>query len=179
MLDVDSATDFLLDHNLIPRAVLLDGDLVVTSAARRNRNLRVEGSAGIGYLLKQPDDFSHGGRETLRREAGFYTFCHREAAVEAVARLLPQLRYYDPQQPLLALELLGEARLLSEQLADEEARHLAPAVTKAVGRALALVHRTFCQPGRADDPRLGPLTRRVPWVLTIHKPMPENAGDTP
>jgi hypothetical protein len=173
MLDVDSATDFLLEQKLIDRAALLDGDLIVSSTARRNRNLRVEGAAGIGYLIKQPDDFSHGSRETLRREAAFYAFCLSEPAVEPVTRLLPLLRYYDPRQPLLALELLGDARLLHAQLADEADWHSPLEVTKAVGMALALVHRTFRHPSLAADPRLGPLGQGFPWAMTIHKPSPE------
>ncbi len=56
MLDVDDAIPFLLEHGLVQRDWIVKGDLILRSAARRNRNLRIEGPGGAGYLIKQPDD---------------------------------------------------------------------------------------------------------------------------
>ena len=51
------------------------GDLLVTSALRRNRNLRVTRRDGPGYLVKQSDDPGFGGT-LLKCEASFYRLCH-------------------------------------------------------------------------------------------------------
>ena len=65
MLDVDSAVPFLLEHGLVERDWIVNGELTLCSAARRNRNLRIEGPGGAGYLIKQPDDLAPAGRRTL------------------------------------------------------------------------------------------------------------------
>ena len=66
MLGVDNVADFLLEKGLIDTAWIIDGALTVRSAARRNRNLRVEGPGGTGFLIKQPDSPLEGGFQTLR-----------------------------------------------------------------------------------------------------------------
>src|SRR5690242_15792721 len=109
MLDVDSATPFLLDQGLVDVASIIDGDLTVISAARRNRNLQVRVRGGQGYLLKQPDDPTAGGHHTLRSEAAFYAFCEQEPAVAQMAAVIPRLLYHDPDLAVLAVELYDNA----------------------------------------------------------------------
>ena len=75
MLDVDNAIPFLLERELIHPAWIVEGDLVIRSAASRNRNLRIEGPGGTGYLIKQPDNMTLTGLRTLGNEASFYEFC--------------------------------------------------------------------------------------------------------
>jgi Ser/Thr protein kinase RdoA (MazF antagonist) len=172
MLDVDSAVGYLLDRKLVDRDAIIDGDLQVISAARRNRNLRVETSVG-GYLIKQPDDPAFGGRETLNNEAAFYTFCQNEPAVAALAQVLPRLIYYDPDQPLLALELLRNAAPFARPLAVPGGPQADVQLAGAVGAVLGLLHATFRRPGLTADARLSWLPRQLPWVLLAHKPEPE------
>jgi Ser/Thr protein kinase RdoA (MazF antagonist) len=173
MLDVDSATGYLLDHGLIDAGAIVDGELTVVSAARRHRNLRVDGPAGTGYLLKQADALAEAGRETLRNEAAFYAFCREEPAAAPVARLLPRLVRFDPDPPLLALELVRGSAPLGERLAAPGGQPLVTAPARAAGAALATAHRTFRGLEPAGGARLGWLPRRPPWVMMIHKPDPE------
>ena len=65
MIPVDEAMPYLLERGLVDRAWVIDGALRVSSAARRNRNLRVEGPGDAGYLIKQPDGPDAGGHRTL------------------------------------------------------------------------------------------------------------------
>lgn len=60
MLNVDNAIPYLLEHDLIDPTWIIDGDLTIRCAARRNRNLRVEGPDGAGYLIKQADELAQG-----------------------------------------------------------------------------------------------------------------------
>lgn len=111
MLDVDTAVLYLLDKRLINADAVVDGELTITSAARRNRNLRVDTSTG-GYLIKQPDDPTQGGHHTLRAEAGFYLFCQQEPAAAAMAEVVPRLIFFDADLSLLASSCF-RLRLLS------------------------------------------------------------------
>jgi hypothetical protein len=173
MLDVDSATPFLLGQGLVDVASIIDGDLTVTSAARRNRNLQVRVRGGRGYLVKQPDDPTAGGHHTLRSEAAFYAFCEQEPAVALMAAVIPRLLYYDPDQSVLAVEFYDDAAPLWQHFWSLDGQPFPVGVARALGRGLATVHRVFRLPGPGDDPRLGWLGRQAPWVMMVHKPGPE------
>lgn len=172
MLDVDNATRFLLDHGLIDLESILDGDYVVASAARRNRNLRVQ-ARGAGYLLKQPGDPTEGGYATLRAEAAFYGYCQAEPGAAPMREILPRLAYCEPHGPLLALELYADAQPLWIAMSAQERPSPVREAPRALGRALGTFHRVFRAHEGAIDHRLGWLTRAVPWVMLVHKPGPE------
>lgn len=171
MLTTDNAVDYLLARGLVGVQSIIDGDLRVIAAARRNRNLRVVVEGGTGYLLKQPLDPAHGGHYTLANEARFYSFCQEEEIAAPVRRILPRLLHFDPEQTLLAIELLRDPQPLWTAFApNAEAR---PAMARAVGTAIGLVHRTFRSAEALGHPRLQSLSRRIPWALRVHKPSPE------
>jgi hypothetical protein len=172
MLDVDSAVPYLLENKLIDRDAILDGELKVTSAARRNRNLRVE-TAGGGYLIKQPFDANEGGYRTLQREVGFYAFCQREPAVAAMAGVLPRLAFFDADRFLVALELLPAATPLWPWFWDRGPGAFPFETGRQAGRTLGVVHQTFRDPALLAAPALAGLSSTVPWVMTVHKPGPE------
>jgi hypothetical protein len=172
MFDVDTAVPYLLDKKLIDREAILDGALRVTSAASRNRNLRVETAAG-GYLIKQPDPLAAGGSLTLRAEAEFYAFCQQEPAALAMSVVLPRLVFFDPERCLVALEWLPAAAPLWQRLWSAGPHAFPIEVGRQVGRALGVVHRTFCDPALLTAPALGWLSPAVPWVMMVHKPGPE------
>ncbi len=171
MLTVDNAVEYLLARNLVGVQSILDGDLRVISAARRNRNLRVVVENGTGYLLKQPLDAAQGGHFTLTAEASFYEFCQQEDLAAPVRKVLPRLVWFDRDETLLAVELLRDPLpLWAAFAANETAR---PAMARAVGTALGLLHRTFRGEEALHHPRLQWLSRRRPWALGVHKPGPE------
>lgn len=173
MLSVDNAANYLIDHSLISAQSIVEGDLMIVNAARRNRNLRVTCRDGAGYLIKQPDDPSFGGQYSLRCEAMFYAFCRREPAVEALQEVLPRMSYFDPDQSLIALELLPDALALWSYYSQFDAANFPVQAAGVVGRALGIAHRTLRVPGAPDDARLAWLRRDVPWILRVHKPGPE------
>jgi Ser/Thr protein kinase RdoA (MazF antagonist) len=173
MLDVDNAIPFLLERRLIDAADILDGELVVASAARRNRNLRVQGRGAAGYLLKQPGDPTEGGHRTLRAEAAFYRHCQDEPAAAPLRDVLPRLAYYDAEEALLALELYADARPLWAHMLAEPPPALPRETPRALGRALGTLHRTFRASGPTGRPPPAWLGDMVPWVMLVHKPGPD------
>jgi Ser/Thr protein kinase RdoA (MazF antagonist) len=172
MLDVESATAFLLARGLIDHATFAGDALTVRSAARRNRNLRVEGADGGGFLIKQPDERDAASVATLRTEAAFYRLCGRAPATAAVREVIPRLADHDPENAVLVLELVRGAVPLSSLAAAGEPGSLV-AAGRALGRALATLHRAFRSLDRPLDPRRDWLYREVPWALTAHRPEPD------
>jgi hypothetical protein len=173
MLDVDNATPFLLERGMIDVGAILDGELMIAAAARRNRNLRVHAGDGAGYLLKQPYEPAEGGRATLRAEAAFYEFCTIASSVAPVLEILPRVARWEPSEALLALELLADAQPLDAYLLAQGPPGLPPEAHRALGCALGTLHRLFRGPVAAKDSRLAWLPTGLPWVLRIHRPSPE------
>ena len=163
MLNVDNAAGYLIERGLMSVDSILNGDLIISSAARRNRNLRIKRKEEASYLIKQPDDPAGGAHQTLRAEAAWYSFCFEEAEAEPMRAYLPRLRFFDPERSLVVLDLLDGAVPLWQHPQREEAARL-------VGTALATFHHTF---RGTTHPRLGWLHRQTPWVMRVHKPSPD------
>jgi hypothetical protein len=172
MLDVDNVVPFLLDHGLVQRNWILDGELTIRSAARRNRNLRIEGPGGNGCLIKQPDELSHASRRTLANEACFYQFCHEEEAARSVSAYLPRLTLRDHERGLHAIELIPNARPLHAHHLPGASSAVPVEPSESLGRGLGTLHRVFRRPGLADDPRLDWLRDSLPWIFRVHRPAP-------
>jgi Phosphotransferase enzyme family len=172
MYSVDDVTHFLIGCGLVDRAWVIEGDLAVHSAARRNRNLRVEGPVGAGYLIKQPDDSSEGSRHTLHSEAKFYRLCQEKPWAATMKSIVPSLAYSDPHRALLALELVPEAVPLWSSFRNSEPDVFPNELSWAVGCALGTVHQVFDRSGPALHSDLAWLGREVPWVMMVHEPSP-------
>jgi Ser/Thr protein kinase RdoA (MazF antagonist) len=177
-LDLDSAVPFLLEHGLLERDWIVDGELTLLSATRRNRNLRIEGPGGAGYLIKQPDELAPAGRRTLTNEAAFYEFCQHEPAAAAVARFLPRLVLRDRDCALHALELIPGAATLAAYHLGRSPDEFPVGASHGLGHELGTLHRVFRLPGLVDDPRLSWLSQSVPWVFSAHRrPTPAMLAD--
>lgn len=173
MLSIENALPYLIERGLLTPQTVLEGELLIANAARRNRNLRVTRKDGVSYLIKQPDDPTYGGAYTLRCEAGFYSFCQEEPKVAELKSLMPRMMYFDPERSLLALELFEGAKPLWSLYAKKDAMSFPAHIASALGRALGLLHKTLRLPGAAEDARLNWLRRDAPWVMQVHKPGPE------
>ena len=173
MLNTDTATPYLLAQGLLDIEAIIDGELTIVSAARRNRNMRVEGPAGAGYLIKQPDDSAQDSYRTIQCEGAFYAFCQQQTETTALSRLLPRLVRFDTEGTLLVLELLRNATPLWQYYWTHDAEQFPVQVSRALGRALGVVHKTFRSSAPAGDTHLPWLRRSVPWIMLVHKPGPE------
>ena len=173
MLSIENALPYLIERGLVTAQTVLEGELIIANAARRNRNLRVTRKDGMSYLIKQPDDPAQGGAHTLSCEAAFYSFCLQEPSASGLKALLPRMTYFDPERSLLALELFEDAQPLWRYYMKFEALKFPAYVASALGRAMGLLHKTLRLPGPAEDPRLSWMRRSIPWVMQVHKPGPE------
>jgi hypothetical protein len=169
MPDLNGVTDFLLERGLIEPELVVDGDLMVTSVPRRNRNFLVRSAGGFGCLIKQPGDTAAGGAETVQREAEFLDFCVHEPAAAEAARFLPRRVYYDDAAVVLVQELVADTVPLWSCYQALEKSAL-EGVAKALGTALGTVHRVFRRPGLADADGLSRLPSGEPWALSFHQP---------
>jgi Ser/Thr protein kinase RdoA (MazF antagonist) len=172
MLNVDNAIPYLLEHGLIDPQWIIDGDVTIQSAARRNRNLRFEGAGGAGYLIKQAGLLEQGRQPTLDNEAAFLEFCHDEPALAQVARHLPAIAFRDRDHSLHALRLLAGATTLHAWHRNHEPRAFPVASSRAFGQGLGTIHAVFRLPEHREHARLAWLPARLPGTLQDYRPSP-------
>ena len=166
MLNVDTAPRYLVDRGLLAVQSILEGDLIVSSAMRRNRNLRVARKRDVSYLVKQPDDPS--ARMTLRNEAAFYALVQESERCAPLRELVPRLRHFDATESIVVLELIAGAKPLAAHYASYDGQPFPTAGARAAGRAIGTLHRLF-----RGEPRLGWMGDQPPWIMRAHKPSPD------
>jgi hypothetical protein len=170
ILDVESVVPFLLECELIDAGWIVEGTLGIRSLARRNRNLRIDGPDGRGFLLKQPDDPA--GVETLRRERTFHEFCRCEPAAAPVIPSLPTLVHGRDDPVALVFERIAGAVTLDATWGAEAISGLDVAAARALGWGLGTLHRVFGGMDLGHESRLAWLPRDRPTVLDLHQPGP-------
>src|SRR5215207_11284664 len=167
MLTQAEVVPYLLHHNLIGTASIVENDLLVADASRRNRNFKVITEHGPSYLLKQ--GLGPGGIATVAHEAVVYQFLYLRAEKDGLDRYLPRYYEYDPKEQILILQLLRDAQDFREYHARRG--HFSTILARAMGKALAAVHRLTRTDGKEnEDGYVFPV--QPPRALSIHRPEP-------
>jgi hypothetical protein len=170
-LTVDTVVPYLVEQGLVSEAAIVEGDLQVIDAGRRNQNLKVVRRRGPSYLLKQPGEGEPGSETTIRCEAAFYEHCFREPEAAAMRELLPACREFDVSRALLALELVDAVPLWTHYDATT-APAFSSDTAEPLGWALGTLHRVFREPS-ARAPWMAGLPSGPPWIFFVHRPSPE------
>ncbi len=167
---MDSAPAFLMSLGLITGEAVVDGQLDVISASRRNRNLHVTSANCGSFLIKQPAEPGAPAAETVRQEARFYAWFRQAPRAEPVRDLLPRLVHADPDRALLILELLPEATPLWRHYERAGPEAFPAEAAALVGEALARLHEAFAGVDPSRDPALSWLGSDLPWSFALHRP---------
>jgi Phosphotransferase enzyme family len=165
MLTQRAVVPYLLQHKLISEQAIVEGDLVVLDASRRNLNFQVISERGPCYLLKQgvgPD-----GIETVGHEAAVYQRLQASTGNLGFDRYLPRFFGYDPKERILIVEFLRDAQNLREY---HDRRGRFPHTFAAtMGTALGTLHRLNWTGGKREEEDSN-LKLQPPWILSIHRP---------
>jgi aminoglycoside phosphotransferase (APT) family kinase protein len=163
MLEHAGIADYLLSLGLVKPAAVVEDDLVVVDASRRNSVFIATGRTGPAHVVKQADART---AATLAHEAAVLRTL---AAMPELAGLVPEVVHHDADARRLVLRTAAGGRDWARHHGDRRFP-LAPA--RALGRALAALHRL---PGDAliDLP---PGVDRM-WGLTLPQPSHEMVLD--
>jgi Ser/Thr protein kinase RdoA (MazF antagonist) len=170
-LTVDTVVPYLLERNLVSVAAIVEGDLEVIDAGRRNHNLKIVRRYGPSYLIKQPGEGEHFTDTTIRCEAAFYNHCKREPVAAEVGEVLPNLYCWDEERNLLVLELVDGHPLWTHYAATSPPEFSCDSAAP-LGDALGTFHRAFRERSSLSDEWAG-LPMAPPWILFAHRPTPE------
>ncbi len=169
MLTVDSAAAYFLDRGMLDVRAVIDGDLEITSATRRNRNLRVL-SRDAAYLVKQISDGTAWEESSIAREARFYDVCAR-SATDGLRCVLPPLKHIDPDEGIVVYELLRDAIPVWRYYREHaEGVPLRTDAVSAVGGALAALHAAF---GTVRERAPAFIGSDLPWSFWLGLPNPD------
>jgi Ser/Thr protein kinase RdoA (MazF antagonist) len=170
-LTVDSVVPYLVERGLVSAAAIVEGDLQVVDAGRRNQNLKVTRRCGPSYFLKQPGEGEYGSEATIRFEAAFYDHCGRERDAAEMRNLLPACHDFDAERALLVLELVDGNPLWTHYEATPAPAFSSDAAAP-LGRALGTFHRIF-RDASSRAPWMAELPSGPPWIFFVHRPSPE------
>jgi thiamine kinase-like enzyme len=160
LLRQSEVVPYLLRRNLLHPGTVVEGDLLVTDASRRNRNFRVVSDRGPSYLLKQ--GIGTGGARTVGHEAAMYRLLREDPGLAGMKPYLPACHGYDTERGILTLELLPRAESLRNY---HVSRHRFPtSLAKQLGDALGVLHRE--SPAETDSRG----ARGPAWALSLHHP---------
>jgi|SRR5215217_729504 len=167
MLTQPEVVPYLLHHNLIGTAPIIESDLLVADVSRRNRNFKVISDRGPSYLLKQ--GVGPSGTATVAHEAAVYEFLRSLGGQHGLEDCLPHYYEYDPEEKILVMELLRNAQDLHEYHARRG--RFSTLLARAMGKTLAAIHYvTRTEATNGNNELIS--AARPPRFLSIHRPAP-------
>ena len=156
---------YLRRRNFLGPHSIVDGDLSVLDASRRNRNFKILGEEAPHYLVKQGVDPER--IATIAHEAAVYHLLHSRSLDATTREYLPRFYAYDSSEHVLILEFFPDAHNLREY--HSQHRRISSAIAVDMGHALGALHHSMGATALTDSD-VATLTRNPPWVLFIHRP---------
>ena len=162
-------TAYNLPHYLISKGIIsaqsvVDGDLVVTEAGRRNRNFKIIRRKHPGLFVKQVKTSDAQAATTLRREAAFYRVVASDVKYSGIRDFVPVFVNYDERRHSLTINLVGDSETVGERILREGGYR--DDTAQMLGQVLGRIHSQGI--GLAADPGFKSLlTWQPPWPLTL------------
>jgi hypothetical protein len=166
ILSRSNVVHYLAEQGLLAPDSIVDGDLMVADASRRNRNFKVIRRAQQGYFVKQIQIWDPQTVATLGAEATCYRLARTAPEFAALAALAPRDFLYDSQRHVLVTELLPDGETLSDHHRRLNAFPSEPA--RLIGAQFGRLHREP-MPSLEGRPEAAAFRRQPPWILSAHQ----------
>jgi hypothetical protein len=155
---------YLISRGVVTADSVVDGDLTIVEAGRRNRNFKVLRDKSPGLFVKQIKNAAPESIATHRREAAFYEMVCSRPCFAVFAQSIPTLRDYNPLTHSLIVDLIPNAESLAEY--HMRLNQYPEQVGGMLGRALGISH---AQVGWVmnEPAHLAIFPRQMPWMFTL------------
>jgi phosphotransferase family enzyme len=170
LLNSDSVVHYALQKGFLDFDSVVDGDLTVVEAPRRNRNFKLKQQHHAGLFVKQVQQLEPQAMATLKRENGCYSMTRDIPELASLAKLLPKFHAYDPVRHVLVLELLNGYETLAEY------HYRLGAFPVEVATLLATTLGDYHRETREKldkSSHVSEFPKTPPWALSIHHQRPE------
>jgi hypothetical protein len=169
LLNSDNVVHYLLQRGFISFESVVDGDLMVLEAPRRNRNFKVTRQRQPGVFVKQVQEWDPQALATVRREAWCYSLAQTLPELATLKEMLPGFFAYDQQRSVLLLELLSGFESLAEY--QQRLGKFPVEIAVLLADALGAYHRET-KDKLEHLPQASIFPRMAPWILSIHLQQP-------
>lgn len=169
LLNSDGVVHYLLQRGLLAADSVVNGELMVLEAPRRNRNFKVTRQRQLGLFVKQIQDWDPQAIATVQREAWCYTLAKTVPELATLKKMLPGFLAYDPQRHLLVLDLLSDFENLGEY--QTRIGKFPVEIALLLADVLGAYHRET-KDKLEQLPQSSVFPRMVPWILSIHLQQP-------
>lgn len=157
---------YLLDQGLLTLESVVDGDLMVADATRRNRNFKIIRRTQQGYFVKQIQIWDPQTVAALGAEATCYRLARSAPEFAALAVLAPRDFLYDTQRHVLVTELLPDGETLTDH--HRRLNAFPPETARLLGAQFGRLHREP-MPSLNGRPEAAAFRRQPPWILSAHQ----------
>lgn len=169
IITTNNVVHYLLERGLVTFESVVDGDLMVVDASRRNRNFKVIRRRHQGYFVKQIQQWEPQAIATLQCEALCYSLSQSDAHFAPLALLMPKFYAYDPARHILIVELMPEGENLSEY--QRRLGKFPLDMASKLGKVLGTYHREVGTKLQ-NTPYYATFPKKTPWILSVHQHSP-------
>lgn len=173
ILSRSNVVHYLLDQGLLTLDSVVDGDLMVADASRRNRNFKVMRRAQQGYFVKQIQIWDPPTVSALGAEATCYRLAREMPEFSTLAELVPRDFLYDTQRHVLVTELLADGETLTDH--HRRLNAFPPETARLVATQFGRLHREP-MPSLEGRPEASAFRRQPPWALSTYQHSPDMFG---
>jgi thiamine kinase-like enzyme len=166
ILSRSNVVHYLAEQGLLASESIVEGDLMVADASRRNRNFKVIRRTQPGYFVKQIQIWDPQTVATLGAEATCYRLARSASEFAPLAALVPRDFLYDMQRHVLVTELLPDGESLSDH--HRRLNAFPPEPARLIGALFGRLHREP-MPSLEGRPEAAAFRRQPPWILSAHQ----------
>lgn len=166
LLTRNNVVQYLMERRLLETGPIVDGDVMVIEAPRRNSNFKVTRRGGPGFFIKQVRSWDERDQLALQREATCYWLAAADPRFSTLTALMPRYHGYDRERAILITELLGSTENVSEY--HLRRGEFPSRIGAAIGEALGGYHRGVRDVG-LNPQHTAAFAREIPWILSAHQ----------
>ena len=166
ILSRSNVVHYLTEQGLIAPDSVVDGDLMVADASRRNRNFKVIRRTQQGYFVKQIQIWDPQTVAALAAEATCYRLARTMPEFASLTALVPRDFLFDTQRHVLVTELLLDGETLSDH--HRRLNAFPPEPARLIGAQFGNLHREP-MPSLEGRPEASAFRRQHPWILLAHQ----------
>lgn len=164
-LTAANLTHYLIGRGLMPASLVVDGNVTIAEAGRRNRNYKAFAKNGRGLFIKQIKNPDAAAISTLTREASCYRIVRDNPAYGALSKVMTGFVDHDANRHCLILELLPDGENLNEHYA--RTKEFPVELAELLGSTLGSYHAA--SRGKPPQPEeMATFPRQPAWILSYH-----------
>lgn len=173
ILSIHNAVDYLLEKKLITTESIINGDLKIYDASRKNRNTRVIRKNDMSYLLKQPNIGERHSSISIQREADLYTLIKKEDTLYSTRKIVPHIIEFDSSKEILIMEYIQNALSFKDYSYNLPSGDFPTMPTHLLGNTIATYHKDFKNIDKSGTAGVSFLPETLPLNITIIRPGPD------